>query len=126
MMIDINDHSTVMLIIDPEDGRIKDANGAALDFYEYSYNELVGMPISDINLLSDEEVGIEMDQAVKEERKFLPLSTSWPMGLFGMLRSIHPLYLLMARPVFCQSFMTLQIRFLLRRERLRTGSLYFS
>ncbi len=70
MMIDINDHSTVMLIIDPEDGRIKDANGAALDFYGYTYDELVGMPVSNINLLSDEEVRIEMDQAVKEERKF--------------------------------------------------------
>jgi PAS domain S-box-containing protein len=42
----------VKLIIDPDNGRIVDANEAAAKFYGWSQEELRQMKISDINMLS--------------------------------------------------------------------------
>ncbi len=70
LMIDINEHSTVMLVINPEDGRIQDANDAALVFYGYNRKDLIDKRLSYINLLSDEEIQEEMDRAVSEEREY--------------------------------------------------------
>ncbi|MFP4606470.1 MAG: PAS domain S-box protein [Thiohalospira sp.] len=60
----------VKLLIDPEDGRIIDANPAAEQFYGYSLEELQGMRIQAINTLSAEEVKAEMEQAAAEERLY--------------------------------------------------------
>ncbi len=38
-----------MLIINPETGRIMDANAAASDYYGYSHEELSGLAVTDIN-----------------------------------------------------------------------------
>jgi PAS domain S-box-containing protein len=46
----------VMLIIDPEDGGIVEANRAAVDFYGWSRDELLGMRMGQINTLGDEGV----------------------------------------------------------------------
>ncbi|MDV7339540.1 EAL domain-containing protein [Terasakiella sp. A23] len=56
------------LIIDPEDGKIVDANKAACEFYGYDLSDLLDKKISDINTLSPEEVSSEMALA-KEERR---------------------------------------------------------
>ncbi len=48
--------SVVMFMLDPENGRIIDANGAALDFYGYARKEMLSLNISDINTLSREEL----------------------------------------------------------------------
>jgi PAS domain S-box-containing protein len=45
-------HAAVKLIIDPDNGRIVDANEAAAKFYGWSQEELRQMKISDINMLS--------------------------------------------------------------------------
>jgi diguanylate cyclase (GGDEF)-like protein/PAS domain S-box-containing protein len=50
-----NDHTAVMLIIDPESGRILDVNPAACEFYGYEKAELLALSIQDINTLSAEE-----------------------------------------------------------------------
>ena len=42
----------IKLLIDPETGRIVDANQSALDFYGYSSAEFKNLKISDINTLS--------------------------------------------------------------------------
>ncbi len=42
-------HETMMLLVDPEDGAIVDANNAAANFYGYSRQELRQMRISQIN-----------------------------------------------------------------------------
>lgn len=42
--------SAVMLLIDPSDGRIIDANLAALEFYGYSRSQILSMNIADINV----------------------------------------------------------------------------
>ncbi len=62
-----NTHS-VMLFIDPLSGEIKDANPAACAFYGWSHTEICSKKIVDINTLSHEEVGAEMQKAFLEKR----------------------------------------------------------
>jgi len=63
-----NNHS-VMLLIDPESADIVDANPAACSFYGRSHKDLTSMKITDINMLSKEQVLQEMERAKSEERK---------------------------------------------------------
>ncbi|NTV70483.1 MAG: PAS domain S-box protein [Azonexaceae bacterium] len=62
-----NAHS-VMLIIDPASGAIIDANPAAIRFYGWSRDELVGMHISRINTQSPEEIAVEIQKARAAQR----------------------------------------------------------
>jgi diguanylate cyclase (GGDEF)-like protein/PAS domain S-box-containing protein len=50
-----NEHTACMLLIDPESGKILDANPAACSYYGYSKEELCRMFISEINTLSWQE-----------------------------------------------------------------------
>ena len=59
---------TIMMIIDPKNGNIIDANPAAVDFYGWSEEELTSMKIREINTLSKEKVKKEMKKA-KEKNK---------------------------------------------------------
>ena len=61
--------TAVMLIIDPEDGRIVDANRAAVRFYGYTARKLKTLSISDINMLDAGEVRMKVIQAAKEEHR---------------------------------------------------------
>ncbi len=63
-------HHTVMLIIDPDDGRIMDANPAAARYYGWRHEELCRMNISQINQLTEAEILAEMALARKEERNY--------------------------------------------------------
>lgn len=58
----------VLLIVDPVDGRIIDANKAACHFYGYHLSEILKMKISQINTLKPDEVELEMAQASIEKR----------------------------------------------------------
>ena len=62
--------SSIKLIIHPGTGKIIDANKAACSFYGYDKSKLVNMHIQDINLLSEEEVKKEMQDAKSEKRDF--------------------------------------------------------
>lgn len=62
-----NNHS-VMLIIDPVSGQIAEANQAAVRYYGWSVEAITSMKISDLNILSKEEVFAEMEKARKESR----------------------------------------------------------
>lgn len=64
-----NNHA-VQLLIDPADGRIVEANPAALEFYGYSLEDFQQMYIQDINVLTREEVQAEMKRAQERERHF--------------------------------------------------------
>ena len=57
-----NNHS-VMLLINPENGAIVDANPAACSFYGWSHEELTSRRITDINTLKGEQVYREMKRA---------------------------------------------------------------
>ncbi|WP_111412276.1 diguanylate cyclase [Billgrantia lactosivorans] len=58
-----NTNPAIKLLIDPLDGRIVDANAAAVAFYGYSLAALKGLNISDINCLSPAEVRANMARA---------------------------------------------------------------
>lgn len=58
----------VKLIIDPKTGTIVEANHAAAIFYGYAQEELAGMSMFDINMLTPEEIKGEMARAAQEER----------------------------------------------------------
>ena len=55
--------SVSMLLVDPADGRIVDANSAACAYYGRDLAELLAMRIGDINILSPDEVRAEMERA---------------------------------------------------------------
>ena len=59
---------SVMIIVDPETGEIKDANSSACNYYKYTYEELRRKNISEINLLSKSEIHREMQSAKAEKR----------------------------------------------------------
>ncbi len=63
-------HSAVMVLIDPATGAIVDANDAASRFYGYSRDQLRAMSIQQINTLTPEEVAAERQLAAKEDRNF--------------------------------------------------------
>jgi diguanylate cyclase (GGDEF)-like protein/PAS domain S-box-containing protein len=58
----------VQLLIDPETGRIVEANPAACAFYGYSREELIALPITDINILPPSEVQAAMGMAAGERQ----------------------------------------------------------
>lgn len=58
-----NSH-TVMLIVDPADGRIVAANPAAENFYGWSRQQLTDMRMAEINTLTPEAIRAEMQQAL--------------------------------------------------------------
>ncbi len=58
----------IMLIIEPEDGHIIDANSAAVNFYGWTKKELISMKISDINMLSQKEAKKKIE-SVKNNKK---------------------------------------------------------
>ncbi len=61
---------TVMLIIDPDDGKIVDANPAAVNFYGWSKEKLTSMKISEINVLNKEEVEKEIQAARRKNKNY--------------------------------------------------------
>ena len=63
-------HNSIMLLIDPESGRIKSANEASVKFYGYSKNKLLTMRIDEINILSPKDVKKERMQAMLEKRNY--------------------------------------------------------
>ncbi|WP_291717583.1 PAS domain-containing sensor histidine kinase [Magnetospirillum sp. 64-120] len=66
----LNDHNSVMLLIEPESGAIVDANDAAARFYGYSLPQLRSLRIQDINTLGADEVGAERRRAKAEKRNY--------------------------------------------------------
>lgn len=63
-------HIAMMLLIDPETGRIVDGNPSACKFYGYSLKELKKLNIRDINNLGKEEIGEQMHRAHKKGQKY--------------------------------------------------------
>lgn len=61
-------HAAVKLIIDPDDGKIIDANIQAEKFYGWPREQLKQMKIQEINTLSPEEIKKEMEKARINQR----------------------------------------------------------
>ncbi len=63
-----NNHA-IMLLIDPDNADVVDVNPAAIAFYGWSHEEFTGKKITDINILTNEQVFQEMERAKKEKRR---------------------------------------------------------
>lgn len=63
-----SENRAVMLLINPDNGRIVDASIGACKYYGYSLSDLTAMSIFDINTMSKDELAVEMQRA-KEESK---------------------------------------------------------
>lgn len=63
-------NTAVKLLIDPADGRIVDANRAAIEYYGYPRERLLTMRVADINCLPPEEIQAEMAKARAEQRLY--------------------------------------------------------
>jgi len=59
---------SVMLLINPENGEIRDANPAACKFYGWSRSELCVKNISEINTLPPDEIGLNMHKSLAEKQ----------------------------------------------------------
>lgn len=63
-------HDSVMLLIDPENGAIEDANPAAEAFYGYNREALLSLTIHSLNTLTPTQVADEMQMAAKQGRNY--------------------------------------------------------
>jgi len=63
-------NSSVMLLIDPSSGAIRDANKAAASFYGYSFEQLICMSISAINTMPAKIIAEERQKALSEDRNY--------------------------------------------------------
>ncbi|MCX7656133.1 MAG: PAS domain S-box protein [Treponemataceae bacterium] len=66
----VKDHVAIMLLIDPDTGKIENANEAAVRFYGYPREKLLSMKIDEINILNPAEIAEERKRAVQEERNY--------------------------------------------------------
>ncbi|MCF8167666.1 MAG: GAF domain-containing protein [Rhodoferax sp.] len=62
-----------MLVIDPADGRVVDANIRAIDFYGWDHATFTSMHEMDFNVMSPAEIRLEMAQAVAAKRSYFDL-----------------------------------------------------
>ena len=62
-----DNHQAMMLLIEPESGRIIDSNEAAIKFYGYSREALIKMNITDINQLPAGQVADERQKALRKQ-----------------------------------------------------------
>ncbi|MBN2790490.1 MAG: PAS domain S-box protein [Candidatus Delongbacteria bacterium] len=63
-----SDNKLIMLLVDPETGKISQANPTASYFYGYTVEELENMTLSDITDMSEDEVMEENMNALSEQR----------------------------------------------------------
>ncbi|MBN2663948.1 MAG: response regulator [Bacteroidales bacterium] len=63
-------NSSVMLNIDPDTGKIIDANNKALEFYGYSYKEITNLNIKNINTATETEITQELKNAKLNKRNY--------------------------------------------------------
>ena len=70
MTPELQSHQSIILLIDPENGRIIDANSAASSFYGYSVEQLESMTIQEINALDPSEIQAEYRRADDEGRNY--------------------------------------------------------
>ena len=62
------ENQSVMLLVDPADGVIVNANRAASAFYGYARDQMIGMTIYQFNILPREEIFLQLERALREKR----------------------------------------------------------
>lgn len=74
-------HSSIMLLIEPESGKIVEANDAASKFYGYSIPELCEMSINQLNILSQEQIKTEINKAIIRKQNHFIFTHKLASGL---------------------------------------------
>jgi PAS domain S-box-containing protein len=57
------DNVSVMMLVDVDSGKIVEVNKSACEFYAYSRDVFIGMPIAQIHVITEEELKIELKKA---------------------------------------------------------------
>lgn len=65
-----DDHSSIIVLIDPETSRIVGVNTVATQFYGYSFEEFKNMKLSKLNVLPEKELDEKIRQARQDGRRF--------------------------------------------------------
>ena len=76
----INNNNSVILLINPNTESITFANDAAIRFYGYTKEELIGMNISRINTLPPEEIKDNIKEAIKNHHNYFTLKHKLSSG----------------------------------------------
>ena len=63
-----NKSSSVMLLVDPDTKNIIDANSAAIDFYGFYKEDLLGMSMTEINIMSPKDLQKEINLAAASKK----------------------------------------------------------
>ena len=63
-------HKAIMLITDPDTGRVVDANNSASEFYGYSRDEFRKMTIFDVNIWPPERIVGVINKAAEEKQNY--------------------------------------------------------
>ncbi|MCW3786871.1 sensor histidine kinase [Plebeiibacterium sediminum] len=64
------DNRSIMMIINPKNYQIEDANNAALDFYGYTKEQLANLKIYDLNVLPREKVKNEVNTVIIKNKAY--------------------------------------------------------
>ncbi|SHJ35560.1 PAS domain S-box-containing protein [Malonomonas rubra DSM 5091] len=92
-------HAAVFLLVDPENGSLLDANKSAADFYGYSIDELKQLKISDINIMSDEDVAEKISEAATAKANHFIFSHRLKGGEIRTVETYATLISLEEKPV---------------------------
>ncbi|MCX6165006.1 MAG: ATP-binding protein [Ignavibacteriae bacterium] len=63
-------HSAVMVLLDPITGNIVDANKSSEEFYKYDRDKLITMNIGDLDIQPKEDLKIELTKSTKGEKNY--------------------------------------------------------
>jgi len=63
-------HSAVMMLVEPESGKIINANQAASQFYGYPIEKLITMQVSEINTMRPEQITAERHKALELKQNY--------------------------------------------------------
>ena len=75
-----HNHQSVMLLVNPDDHTIVDANAAAEQFYGFTKRELLQKKISELNLLPADQVSAELRDCLLGMKSFMLLSNRLSSG----------------------------------------------
>ena len=63
-------NDAIIILVNPKNGEIVFVNDAALDFYGYAKEKIIGMNINEINTLSSEKIKTKMADAIKRKKNY--------------------------------------------------------
>ncbi len=62
------EHAAIKFLIDPENGKIVDANYSAAKYFGWSRDELINMSLAEINTLSESEIQKEIENSISSNK----------------------------------------------------------